>query len=438
MLQGRYLLNKFRSLHQVARRGVTAFQVKNELTQDQLMPAPEGIKPLSADEDDIKRIFSVSNFHLSRRSFLKNMFEIWTLDEETSKMHKHTHHNSFIQMYFPFSKNKELASSYVSWDNLNVRFGLILNEMDTLATDVGYKYVGSSNAGKDDFRITTAVIDGMNFFERIQTDQDLKMNGYVMYVSKSSFVVGIDLFTRSKDQGWKYIGNASYILAARTKDNKPYTVPELSFKGEKNLLKCKARFEYGYHVHAQSKAMQGVSEYHASPTDEEAQDIHNLLFTLHNQQQYTLSERRAYVPMSKTLNTSQMVIQPQKNVIQGFAAAGHVLNEAYQIAWITSHLFCERQKFDFVGLDRLYFPVPSVLASGYEFKAKVSYSDKEYFRVNTHLTNIVESIHEEPTIIDFTFRFPEGMGEEKKIMPENYDDALKYLMNKRMMQKFLV
>ena len=78
----------------------------------------------------------------------------------------------------------------------------------------------------------------MDFFHKIKADQDFKMNGYVMYVSKSSLVVGIDLFTKKKDSSdWEFLGNASHILAVRTTDNKPYKVPQISFSGEDDLIK---------------------------------------------------------------------------------------------------------------------------------------------------------------------------------------------------------
>ena len=122
-------------------------------------------------------------------------------------------------------------------------------------------------------------------------------------------------------------------------DNLACTVPQLSFKGKKDLLKCKARFEYGYDVQAESKAQMCLTEYQCSPTDTESEEIHNLLFTLHNQNQHSLEERKAFVPMNKTLNSSYILIQSQKNVFGNFASGGHVIKEAFELSYITSHLF---------------------------------------------------------------------------------------------------
>ena len=418
---------------------------------DQLMEEPENIRTLEQTASDISQIFSVSSYHVSRRHFMKDLYQIRTVDASDIEVKKrHTPSTSFIQVQYPFSTNEELASNFVSVDKVNVRFGLILNEMDALATDVGYKYVRTRKAGvRDNFRIVSAVVDRMDFFSKIKANQDFKMNGYVMYVAKSSLVVGIDFYSKKNDN-WEFLGNASYILAARTMDDKPYKVPQLSFKGELDLLKCKSRFEYGYHVQAESKAHKDASEYQHSPNDEEAEEIHNLLFSLHQQRQLNLEERRAFVPVEKTVNNSYILIQPQKNVFGDLASGGHILREAYELSYITCHLFCERQPFEFIGLDRLYYKLPVHLGSGYELTSKVTYSDEEYFRVNTSLSNIVKPEDFNDTDMEglgpntpqnaefnFTFRFPEGMGKRKRIMPANYDDALVYLMNKRMLKKFL-
>lgn len=305
-----------------------------------------------------------------------------------------------------------------------------------IAIDVGYKYVRNRKTGvKDSFRMTTAVVDRMDFFSKIKADQDFKMNGYVMYVSKSSLVVGIDLFTKKENSDWEYLGNASHVLVARTMDNKPYKVPQLSFSGEDDLIKCKTRFEYGYHVQAECLANKGLTEYQSSPNDAEAEEVHDLLFTLHQQRQLNLEERRAFVPVEKTENSSYILIQPQRNVFSNYASGGYILKEAYELSHITSHLFCERQPFTFVGLDRLYYTNPCYLGNGYEVSTRVSYSDEEFFRVNVKLNNIIrEKKDPQNTELNFTFKFTEGMGKRKRIMPSNYDDALVYLMNKRMLQ----
>lgn len=97
------------------------------------MSEPENIKNLKDVLNDTSQIFSVSSYYHNRRNFKKNLYEIRTVDSaDIDKDNKHTPSTSFIQMYFPFSKNKELASNFVSVDRENVRFGLILTEMDAL------------------------------------------------------------------------------------------------------------------------------------------------------------------------------------------------------------------------------------------------------------------------------------------------------------------
>jgi hypothetical protein len=86
--------------------------------------------------------------------------------------------------------------------------------------------------------------------------------------------------------------------------------------------------------------------------------------------------------MSRTLNHAYLLIQPQRNVASGYASGGYTMKEAYHLAFITGHLFCERQPFEFVGLDRQYYPTPALLGDGFKLEAKVTYGNKEYFRIN--------------------------------------------------------
>ena len=430
---------RFNRLSKLCTRSIVMTGHRNELDLDYLMQEPKNIRKLEDDPKDISQIFSVSEFNENKRNFKKDLYEVRTVDgNQIDKKEYHTPSTSFIQMYFPFSKSADLVSNYVAVDESKIRFGLIFNEMDALATDVAYKYVrGTKASTSDDFRILTAAVDRMDFFQKIHADQDFKMNGYVMYVSKSSMVIGIDLFTKEKSGEWKFLGNASYILVARDMEGKAYKVPQLSFSGEQDLIKCKSRFEYGYHVQRCSKESINDSEYQASPTDEESNEIHDLLFTLHHQRQFEQDERRAFVPMEKTANTSYILVQPQRNVYHGVVAGGFILQEAFELSWLTGHLFCEREPFEFVGLDSLHYMKSSAIGSGHELKSKVTYTDDTYFRINATVNNIVESQKSQSTNFNFTFKFPDGMGERKKIMPGTYHDALTYLMNKRMLSKFL-
>jgi acyl-CoA hydrolase len=404
------------------------------------MNEPEILKPLGPTEMDMSQIFSLSTYDNWHKHYIKGMYQIKTVDAtQIPKERRHTPTTSYIQYTYPFSKSDELRHDFVTHDKKGIKSGLILNEMDSLALDVGHKYIRTKKAGvTDNFRLVTLVIDKVNFFHKILSNQDVKMNGYVMYVSHSCIVVGIDLFLQEKEGEWTFLGNATYVLAARTMEHKPFQVPKLSFNGEMRLMKCKTRFEYGYHIKNEWFNNKDLSIYNQPPTDQESGEIHDLLFTLYQQKQLESSERKAYVPMSRTLNTSYILIQPQRNVAAGYASGGYTLKSAYQLAFITGHLFCETQPFEFVGLDRQYFPTPALLGDGFKMEAKVTYSNKEYFRINASMTNIKESVRDSASEFNFTYKFQNGLGERKSVMPGNYVDAMMYLMNRKKMDQFML
>lgn len=217
------------------------------------MKEPPGLKPLGQSSIEMSQIFSLTSYDSSHRQYTKGMYKINTVESlNIDKDKRHTPATSFVQYIFAFNENDELRNEFQTHNKKGIRSSLILNEMDSLALDVSYKYVRIRKSGqKDNFRLVTTVVDRMNFFHKIKPNQNIKMNGYVMYVAQTSIVVGIDLYIQTEAEKWEFLGNATYIIVARTMDNKAYKVPQLSFNGENKLMRCKARFEYGYRIKAE-------------------------------------------------------------------------------------------------------------------------------------------------------------------------------------------
>jgi acyl-coenzyme A thioesterase 9 len=61
--------------------------------------------------------------------------------------------------------------------------------MDYIASTVSYNYI-LPNTGAT---MVTAMVDNINFFEKISADQDLEIQGYVTHVGNSSIEVYIDV-----------------------------------------------------------------------------------------------------------------------------------------------------------------------------------------------------------------------------------------------------
>lgn len=96
--------------------------------------------------------------------------------------------------------------------------------MDYIASTVSYRYIEPA----ENATIVTAMVDNINFFEKIDADKDLEIQGYVTFVGNSSIEVYIDVLQNVN--GLEVVNvSANFLMVAReSKDHsKAYAVPKL-------------------------------------------------------------------------------------------------------------------------------------------------------------------------------------------------------------------
>ncbi len=71
-------------------------------------------------------------------------------------------------------------------DGTTIRYGKLFEILDGLAGDVSYRHCGGPSK---DLTIVTASVDGMKASASIDIKNDLKLQGYLTYVGKSSMEV---------------------------------------------------------------------------------------------------------------------------------------------------------------------------------------------------------------------------------------------------------
>lgn len=82
--------------------------------------------------------------------------------------------------------------------------------MDSIAGIVGYRHCFGDLAGKNPFVLVTASVDSINLFEPILIEHDIKMEGYVNHVGRSSMEIEINLFQNNVLKS-----NALFTMASR-------------------------------------------------------------------------------------------------------------------------------------------------------------------------------------------------------------------------------
>ncbi|CAF4269628.1 unnamed protein product, partial [Adineta steineri] len=99
---------------------------------------------------------------------------------------------SYDEAIIPFATNIKLRERYVNFDN-KVRFGRILEDLDTMAVHIAYKHnapqiIQSINVHP--LAIVTAAVDRIEVaVPHMDIDRDVRLSGFTSFVGKSSMEV---------------------------------------------------------------------------------------------------------------------------------------------------------------------------------------------------------------------------------------------------------
>ncbi len=93
--------------------------------------------------------------------------------------------DSWLEIILPFSDHPALRESMIQ-DGDKIRYGKLFEILDGLAADVAFRHCGGYT---EDLTIVTASVDGMKVSAKIDIKNDLKLQGYLTYVGKSSMEV---------------------------------------------------------------------------------------------------------------------------------------------------------------------------------------------------------------------------------------------------------
>ncbi len=106
--------------------------------------------------------------------------------------------DSTKEAIIPLGNDPIVRDKYLTFYK-TVRIGKLLEDMDTLAGLVGYKYYkGPSSSKKAPFALVTGSVDKFNIMEsNIRSDRNIKMTGFVSWAGKTSLEITIHIGKKS-------------------------------------------------------------------------------------------------------------------------------------------------------------------------------------------------------------------------------------------------
>jgi acyl-coenzyme A thioesterase 9 len=333
--------------------------------------------------------------------------------------------DSTVTLLLPFATNEKLREVYLNQQG-GTRIGRLLEDLDSLAAEVAYKHSDGFNEARP-INIVTVAVDRIVLKRNITPDCDLKLEGHVTYVGTTSIEVRVDV-TTLVNNNWESVLEANYVMVARDKyENKGVPVHKIEPETEED----KKLFQHG---EAKRKTRNHVIE---QPNQEEAKHVHEIFLNLEKKRAATENAMHGthigeFRTIKSTTFTKPVIMHPQLSAIHNKIMAGYITRQAYELAWVTSFVYAKGRP-QFVSLDDNTFIRSIDTGSVVKFTAQVVYTnaDKCHVRVETEVM--------EPSIgrTDLTnvFNFEFKVATQETVVPETYEDAIKYLEGKRIHEK---
>lgn len=344
---------------------------------------------------------------------------------------------SCVEKLLPFSTDHDLRYNYTNIFG-DLRIGLLFQDMDNLAGSVAYQHAlgktmdvmgVSKTFDTQGIVVVTAGVDYIKLYSPIYTVKDLKIQGKVVQVGRSSMEVVITADVL--DNVPQRVIEANYTMVARDETNKAKEIPGITPETEEE--------EYMNDRATQNRARRQYSsltslEIHP-PTNGELFFIHKLFL---DQKKNGIGADQ--VPISSSYHKSLFVMHPQKSNIHGKVFGGYLMRLAFEQAWSNVYLFTgSRPKF--IASDDMNFLLPVNLGSICAFKSNVIYTRINQDGKTEIVVEVVADVVDPATQIEnttntffFVFSSKQSL---KQVVPVTYNEAMKYLDGKRRLERLL-
>ncbi|XP_004710048.2 acyl-coenzyme A thioesterase 9, mitochondrial [Echinops telfairi] len=246
--------------------------------------------------------------------------------------------DSYTEVLLPLGSQPELREKYLTVQN-TVRFGRILEDLDSLGVLVCYTHSKVEEAHTSPLSIVTALVDKIDLCKKsISPEQDIKFTGHVSWVGKTSMEVKMQML-QLHDVEYIPVLDATFVMVARDSENKgPAFVNPLIIESEEE----QKLFEQGELNKGRRIAFSSSSLLKVAPSAEESTIIHEMfLSTLDSK---TISFRSRVLPpnavwMEDSKLKSLQICHPQERNIFNRIFGGFLMRKAYELGWATACSF---------------------------------------------------------------------------------------------------
>uniref|UniRef100_A0A8W4FG64 Acyl-CoA thioesterase 9 n=2 Tax=Sus scrofa TaxID=9823 RepID=A0A8W4FG64_PIG len=336
--------------------------------------------------------------------------------------------DSYTEVLLPLGSQPELREKYLTVQN-TVRFGRILEDLDSLGVLICYKHTKIHSAKMSPLSIVTALVDKIDMCKKsLSPEQDIKFSGHVSWVGKTSMEVKMQMFQLHDNEFFPVL-SATFVMVARDSENKrpAFVNPLILESPEEEELFRQGELNKGRRV-----AFSSASLLKMAPTAEERTTIHDMFLSTLDPK--TISFRSRVLPpngvwMESSKLKSLDICHPQERNIFNRIFGGFLMRRAYELGWATACNFGGSRPF-IVAVDDIMFQKPVEVGSLLFLSSQVCFTQENYIQVRVHseVASLQDKEHMTTNVFHFTFMSEK---EVPLVFPRTYGESMLYLDGQR-------
>ncbi|CAD5230777.1 unnamed protein product [Bursaphelenchus okinawaensis] len=331
----------------------------------------------------------------------------------------------------PLKQDPNLRINYHGKNKL-IRFGKILEDLDTFAVWLAYKHnqgpdVGMGIPNHPPFHAVTACVDKINLQEkRIRSDLDIIMTGMVTWVGRSSMEITMHLSQKYSEDDYRDVLTARFVMVT-LEPNGRKAVPNVPLAIETE--DDKRWFEKAEHARQVRMHREENSLLKNPPTEIERAMLHDLFLQSMDNKNMTRRLPSNYKWMNESKLENLVVCFPVKRNMYGKIFGGYLMRTAFETAFANAAIFSKCRP-EVMAVDSIVFKKGVEIGSLLLLNSQVSYSTDSFMQmaVNAQVVDVESGESETTNTFQFTFRADKPV---PLVMPESYADGMTYLTGRR-------
>lgn len=336
--------------------------------------------------------------------------------------------DSHLEVHLPLGSQPQLREKYLTFHN-SVRFGRILEDLDSLAVLISYSHTHNPALPKSPLSIVTALVDKIDMRKHIiYPDCDIKFTGHVTWVGKTSIEATMHM-SQFHDGAYSPVLDATFVMVARDPENKRAAfVNPLKPEGSED----EKLLQQGETNKMRRVELSTASLLKVAPTAEERKIVHSLFLNTLDSKTVSFSSR-VLPPNSVWMENAKVkgleICHPQERNIFNRIFGGFLMRKAYELGWANACSYggCRPS---LVAVDDILFQKPVEIGSLLMLSSQVCYTEGKHIQVRVH-TEVLDPLtrqHNTTNVFHFTFVTDSDV---PNIVPKTYGESMLYLDGKR-------